>query len=401
MILRSIALILAGTLLAACDSADTPEQSAIAQFGQNEIDNSKTVVMVGPNGRNIVVLQQLSLSRQCWTTSGGTPQVVNPLLLSFDFTGICSRATDSNGYSIRTGGVDQTRYALSLLRQGHGVLLVGAERFAPNAPKFVLGSAAAVSSTDWVRINLAPGWRLTKRTYQGSELGHFYFTNNAPASQLLVSPDGTGPTPSPTPNNGGLPFSDISRSIYKNEIAEAASVKLVSGFADGTYQPSKVLSREEAAALVVAHLRTLPGITVSLPQTATTPVYRDVAITRWSAALLQYVNTQGIALGYPDRTFRPTAEVTRAELMSMLQKTAAFALRNRNLDVSALSTNPRTFDDIAGHWAAPTIEMMSGVCGTASPVGEQGSAFAPNSPVQRDYAAAASLRLRKCLMALP
>jgi hypothetical protein len=49
-------------------------------------------------------LEQIPGKQKCWSESGSNPVMIDPLLLNFDFTGICRRATDSNGYSIRLDG---------------------------------------------------------------------------------------------------------------------------------------------------------------------------------------------------------------------------------------------------------------------------------------------------------
>ena len=42
---------------------------------------------------------------------------------------------------------------------------------------------------------------------------------------------------------------------------------------------------------------------------------------------------------------------------------------------------------------------MSGYCGVASPLNEAGTAFAPDQPGLRNYAAAATLRMLNCVKA--
>ena len=51
----------------------------------------------------------------------------------------------------------------------------------------------------------------------------------------------------------------------------------------------------------------------------------------------------------------------------------------------------------AGKWYADTVQTMSAYCGVASPYKEVGDAFNPDSPAERDYAAAATLRTHGCL----
>jgi hypothetical protein len=57
------------------------------------------------------------------------------------------------------------------------------------------------------------------------------------------------------------------------------------------------------------------------------------------------------------------------------------------------------FADISGHWGQKLITQMSGYCGVASPLNEKGDDFAPNQPAQRNYAAAAVVRVLNCVNA--
>ena len=75
-----------------------------ATFFQQEVNQRDFIAIARPYGDNkydLLILQQLPGQRQCWQEEGGTPIMVNPLLLNFDFTDICERSTDSNGYSLR------------------------------------------------------------------------------------------------------------------------------------------------------------------------------------------------------------------------------------------------------------------------------------------------------------
>ena len=58
------------------------------------------------------------------------------LVLHFDFTGICNRYIDGNGYSLRIGGDDLgTRYRLTMVNTGSDMeLLATPTKIAPNPP---------------------------------------------------------------------------------------------------------------------------------------------------------------------------------------------------------------------------------------------------------------------------
>jgi N-acetylmuramoyl-L-alanine amidase len=159
--------------------------NAIAfQFDQTEVDQDRFVAIAVPRafGHTLVIVEQVSDRRPCWSESGSQPTIVDPLLLNFDFTGICGRATDSNGYSVRMAGTDLVlSHALSVQSTPSDILLVAQSRADVYAPPIIIGRTYGFTS-GFAKIILEPGWRLTKRVYQGKTLGHIYFTSDSPAS---------------------------------------------------------------------------------------------------------------------------------------------------------------------------------------------------------------------------
>jgi N-acetylmuramoyl-L-alanine amidase len=152
-------------------------------FDETEITQDRVIVIAQPRpfgGYQLLILEQVSDKRQCWSESGSNPVKVDPLLVTFDFTGICGRATDSNGFSIRMAGTDLAlKYALTLETVNGNVLLMG-------TPVDYVGKSVIIGRTngdvnEFMKITLDPAWRLSKRAYQGRTLGHFYFTTQEPA----------------------------------------------------------------------------------------------------------------------------------------------------------------------------------------------------------------------------
>ncbi|MBO9998360.1 MAG: DUF3747 domain-containing protein [Cyanobacteria bacterium SID2] len=198
-----------------------PQPVEAAQFGQREVRQQNFVAVaapVGETGRHqLLILEQVSSSRPCWAESGATPTVVDPLLLDFDFTGVCGRATDSNGFSIRAAGQDLgIQYSLRVVRRGNDIALLGVP-FRPNQPTLELGRTQYTN--DFVRLDLHPGWRFTKRTYQGRTLGHVYLTNDLTLSQLAdrSTPVATNPT-APSSDDREIPTQPTEDRDWRDEI---------------------------------------------------------------------------------------------------------------------------------------------------------------------------------------
>lgn len=91
-------------------------QAAKAQgsvFTAADVDESQFVMVSAPIGKGensqLNIYEQRTSARPCFAVSGSSPAVVDPLLATFDFTGICNRYIDGNGYSLRIGGMTLER----------------------------------------------------------------------------------------------------------------------------------------------------------------------------------------------------------------------------------------------------------------------------------------------------
>lgn len=180
-----------------------PGSALAVQFDQAEVDQSRLIVLAAPVGsgnvHKLLILEQLNTSRLCWQEVGAYPTQVEPLLLEFDFTNICGRSTDSNGYSVRTGGEDLAgRYSLRIARKDSDLILIAfslTERNR-NAQFFEIGRANGVTN-NFAKINLDPGWRLTRRVFNGKPVGHLYLTNDRSLASIVNTATPLRPTPAP------------------------------------------------------------------------------------------------------------------------------------------------------------------------------------------------------------
>lgn len=196
---RGLSLAVAGTSALGLASAAT----AMALFDSRPLDGSRFAVLAKPVGSNdwtLLVLEQIQPQPLCWQTR--PDGLIDPALNRFDFTGICSRYLDSNGYSLRIGADDMaSRYRLRLEQRGTSLALLAMN---PNEPSQLLVGRGTVPQRDrdgFVQIQLAPGWQLERRLYRQQTLSHVYFANATPLAQLLNSateaPTATGPLPKP------------------------------------------------------------------------------------------------------------------------------------------------------------------------------------------------------------
>ncbi len=163
-----------------------------ATFDQKEIDSDKVIAVAVPlpqgNRYNFLILQQLSSTKQCWQENNGT---VDPLLLKFDFTNICGRSTDSNGYSIRIAGQDKgLDYRFSIVKQKNHLSLMGIPSRNAGNPPIEIARTENLNS-GFLKLKLNSGWHFAQRAYKGKTLGHIYLARD-------TMPDGSSAIPAST-----------------------------------------------------------------------------------------------------------------------------------------------------------------------------------------------------------
>ncbi|WP_299488990.1 DUF3747 domain-containing protein [Acaryochloris sp. IP29b_bin.137] len=381
--LRPIVRLLAVAASATLAVGTTVLEAQAATFSEKELDQSKFVLVAAPIGsgniHQLLILEQISSEKQCWSESGSNPVIVDPLLLNFDFTGLCGRSVDQNGYSIRVDGEDLGgRYLVQIRKTDTDMVLMGIPDSKAGGDQEIELGRTNGKTTGFAKISLDPDWRLTKRSFKKKTLGHVYLSKGISA----------------------VPFPDVENDIYLKDISQAVALKFIAGFEDNTFRPLESLTREQLVSMILESLKNIPGVNFTVPSQTSGNPYPDVAASRWSAAKIAFAQQNDIVKGYPDGTFQPTRKVTRAEMMAVLKKAAIYAKSLGGLDTQLAAKQPPTnFTDTSGHWAAPVITEMSSYCGVASPLNEKGFAFTPNQSAQRNYAAAATLRTLNCVKA--
>lgn len=397
-------------------------------FGNTPVNSSNFLVVSVPGSTSqphrLFVVEQIQPSPACWSIvdPNAEPTAVNDLWNNFDYSGICRLQRDSNGYAVWAGG-DIGAGGIFELNERNGNILLQYRTSLTSRQRFTIGQTNGISPTGFTQVDLNPGWSLTKRTYQGQIVGSnlVYFTNDMTVAQLLEAEGSvaTGPSdpsrpPGPT-TPPSVPFNDISGNLYASQIARAASLGLISGYAeDGTFRPKNPLTREQGVSMVMeAAKQVLPtSLLAQVPQSVFSDPFPDVAANRWSALKIQQAKDLELVTGdFGTGNFRPADPLSRAELIAMMNKlarlrTSADAADDTGTPVpDAVPTtdalaqnipNPPTFTDISGHWGETVIREMAGYCGVATPLNESGTNFAPEMDALRDYAAAATVRLVDC-----
>jgi hypothetical protein len=186
--------------LLALSAAITAPTWAASVFSSQPLDQERFAVLAQPVGNSdwkLLVLEQIKPEPLCWEKR--SDGLVDPSLNRFDFSGICSRYLDSNGYSLRVADDDlASRYRLRLEQQGNSVALLA---MTPSQPTELLVGRGSLRQRDrnaFVAIDLEPGWSLERRAYGGQTLSHVYFANHTPLSQLIAKANRSATDRTPT-----------------------------------------------------------------------------------------------------------------------------------------------------------------------------------------------------------
>jgi len=121
-------------------------------------------------------------------------------------------------------------------------------------------------------------------------------------------------------------FPDVPADSWAFRYVEFAKERcVVTGYPDGTYQPAAAVDRGQMA-VFVARATMIPSEAMSLGgyQPPATPSFSDVPPDFWSYKYVEYVDSKGIASGYPDGLYHPERVCTRDQMAVYV--TRAFAL---------------------------------------------------------------------------
>jgi hypothetical protein len=116
------------------------------------------------------------------------------------------------------------------------------------------------------------------------------------------------------------PFSDTAGTANEKAVVKLASLGLLKGYSDGTFKPLGNITRAEFAAVVVRAL----GYESSAKLLTNAPLFSDCAGAQWAWGYINVATSQSIIKGYPDGTFKPNANVTVAEAVTMLVRALGY-----------------------------------------------------------------------------
>lgn len=202
----------------------------------------------------------------------------------------------------------------------------------------------------------------------------------AGATDLVLVAQPSGTTVAVPVTVGARQFSDVGPGHpFYTPIMWASEAGIARGYADGTFQPSRRISRQAMAAFV--H-RVVVGPDASAPACTAAP-FLDVPVDHPFCAEIAWMSDNGLTTGYADGTYRPSAGTSR-------QATAAFLYRLTD-DVDAPTCARVPFTDVpVGH---PFCAEIAWAADAGITEGYPDGTFRPSRPVSRQAMAAFLYRM--------
>ncbi|MCR4428814.1 MAG: S-layer homology domain-containing protein [Caldiserica bacterium] len=170
--------------------------------------------------------------------------------------------------------------------------------------KWVFDAGSAVTAPPSIGKN--------KAVYFGTAEGIFYALEEGPAP---FSPSASPPSPP-------LSFPDVPSSFWAHrEIMELASMGIINGYPDGTFKPELAVTRAEFAKMALLS-------SMLAPESHSSPSFPDVPSTHWAYQYVEGAAKYGLVKGYPDGTFKPDANITMAEVLTVIVRAREWSLQD-------------------------------------------------------------------------
>ena len=124
-------------------------------------------------------------------------------------------------------------------------------------------------------------------------------------------------------------FRDVATgSWYNTYVATLNNAGVITDSSNGYFRPNEAITRAELAAMLAKFSET----------TGAANYFNDVSAKYWAANAIAICAKLGWITGYPDGTFRPDKNVTRAELMAMINRATGRAPKSADAFLPGMKT---------------------------------------------------------------
>lgn len=145
-------------------------------------------------------------------------------------------------------------------------------------------------------------------------------------------------------SESGVGYPDVPADHWAADaIKRVQAAGLMEGYPDGTFRPERVLTRAEMATFAFNFLQLAE---------ASDKLYPDVEVSHWAHDIISALTQEGLIGGYPDGSFQPEKDLSRAEAVSLI---------NRLFDRGPLfGVSGSSWSDVSeDHWAFHDIMEAS------------------------------------------
>jgi|GEM_PF-159069 len=165
---------------------------------------------------------------------------------------------------------------------------------------------------------------------------------------------------SASPVTASASFTDIEEHWAYDEINYLTDQELLNGYPDGTFRPSRSITRAEASKVIADQLGLKSTNSSAFPDTSG----------HWAESYINAIAERDIIIGFENGEFKPNHTLRRSELAVIL--TRAYQLKG---------SSPSTFSDLSNnHWA---FSHVSALLANHITTGYEDGTFRPSRDVSR------------------
>ena len=208
----------------------------------------------------------------------------------------------------------------------------------------ISGGAVSIGKTGNITVKLPDGTDLDAK-HQVTVIVTDHKNNPQENKNITVKGDLNQTEKGKTDKNGELTVPEV-------EQTERHGIYIV-GYTDGTFGPSRSMTRSEAAAIFARLLAEKNGDTIS---TAANTKFADIPAHAWYSGYVKYLSNNGITYGKSKTVFAPNDAITRAEFTTMAVR---FFDVYGSGDAEIMEQFSGFNDVSSGYWAAEYIKYAA------------------------------------------
>lgn len=148
--------------------------------------------------------------------------------------------------------------------------------------------------------------------------------------------------------NGNADFSDIARNDwFAAYVGYLAGYDVIMGYEDGTFRPNAPVTRAEFVAMAVRCY----DLFYELGSSAASPKYNDLSSSHWAYDDIAFATNEKWLNGYADGSFRPDINITRAEVVTVINRATDRTPDKEFINDNVSALNKFTDLKTNAHWA--------------------------------------------------